>query len=443
MRIISRKKGRARNSAEHCVNSDINKLAIYEVFIRNHSESGDFSGLIDDLDRIQAMGIDVIWLMPIHPIGVVGRKGTMGSPYAVRDNRAVNREYGTLDDFLRLIHEIHSRGMKCMMDAVLHHTSRDSVLLESHPEFFRKNDKGEFINRVADWSDVYDLNYANSDLWDMQIGNLKFWVQMGVDGFRCDVASLVPIEFWESAVEKLRTVKRDLIWLAETLTPQFLEEARRLGIEAQDDVTMRRVFHITYDYDLFPIYESYLDGNATLDDLVDALNRQNRMCADDHYKLRFVENHDLKRARKRIKDIAYLRMWTAFQFFLKGPILIHGGQETSDTHAPSLFDKDPVQWNRIDEGMTAYLKRMVEIKKIYVPTRCDTEISMSRGSLIVRHRGIGRELIGVFNLGKKSRDVDLGIDDKIYTDMISDEIIEVKRGEIRLKEMPLILSIQD
>jgi glycosidase len=425
------------------MHTDINKLAIYEVFIRNHSETGDFAGVIGDLDRIQAMGIDVVWLMPIHPIGAVGRKGKLGSPYAVRDYRAVNSEYGTMDDFLRLVHEIHIRDMKCMIDAVLHHTSRDSVLLETHPEFFYNNNKGEFINRITGWSDVYDLNYANENLWDVQIDNLKFWAQMGVDGFRCDVAALVPIAFWERTVEELREINRDLIWLAETLTPQFLDEARSLGIEAQEDETMCRAFDITYDYDLSPVYASYLEGRSAIDEMVQALIRQNEIFGNDRAKLRFVENHDLLRARQRLSDPVDLKMWTAFQCFLQGPLLLYAGQETFDMRAPNLFDKDSLRWDRIDQDMAGYLKRMVEIKKIYMPARCDTEISSSGGALIIKHKGVERELIGLFNFEKKSGNIDLGIEDKIHTDLISNEIIEIKNGEIHLREMPLILFIQD
>jgi glycosidase len=422
--------------------ADVSKLAIYEVYLRNHTPFGRFVELIEDLDRIQAMGIDVIWLMPIHPIGIEGRKGGLGSPYAVQDYRAVNPECGTLDDFLRLINEIHVRGMKCIMDAVLHHTSRDSVLLQSHPEFFHKNDKGEITNRIAGWSDVCDLNYANKELWDVQINNLKFWVQMGVDGFRCDVASLVPIEFWERAAGELKTINRDLIWLAETLTPQFLEEARRMGIEAQDDDTMYRAFDITYDYDVFPVYESYVEGRTTLDDFVDALVRQNDMYGEQRAKLRFVENHDCMRVRKRFIDPLDLKMWTAFILFLKGPVLIYAGQETCDTHTPSLFDKDPVSWDQQDDEMAAYLRRMVAIKRIYMPARCDSEITGSGGTVIIRHRGIESELIGVFNIEKKSGRVDLGIDDRIYTDLCSDEIVEVTEGAMRIEDSPIIIFVQ-
>jgi glycosidase len=421
---------------------DISKLAIYEVYLRNHSKSGTFADLIEDLDRIQAMGIDMIWLMPIHPIGSVGRKGSLGSPYAVKDHRAVNPEYGTMDGFLQLLHEIHNRDMKCMLDVVFHHTSKDSTLLQSHPEYFHKNDKGEFVNRIAGWSDVHDLNYANKDLWDVQIDNLKFWTQMGVDGFRCDVASMVPIDFWQCAVDELKTINRDLIWLAETLTPQFLQEVQRKGIEAHDDEAMYRAFDITYDYDAFAVFASYTEGNATLDEFVDALIRQNDKYDEQQAKLRFVENHDCMRVRKRFSDPLDVKMWTAFIFFLKGPILIYAGQETCDTHTPSLFEKDPVQWEQMDDEMAAYLRRMVAVKKIYMPARCKTEILKAGSAVMIRHKGIDRELIGIFNIEKKSGSVDLGIEDKIYTDLNSDEIVEVKEGAIQIEDAPIIIFVQ-
>ena len=171
---------------------------IYSVFVRNHTKEGTFRALIPDLDRIRSLGTDIIWLMPIHPIGEMNRKGTLGSPYANRDYRSINPEYGTPDDFRALADAVHARGMRIMIDVVYNHTSPDSVLWNEHPEFFYKKPDGRPGNHVGEWTDVIDLEYSNMELWDYQIETLKRWAGI-VDGFRCDVASLVPVEFWKRA----------------------------------------------------------------------------------------------------------------------------------------------------------------------------------------------------------------------------------------------------
>lgn len=142
---------------------------MYSVFVRNHTPEGTFQALERDLDRIAALGTDIIWLLPIHPIGEVSRKGTLGSPYAIRDYRGVNPEYGTLGDLMHLVAQIHERGMKCIIDVVYNHTSPDSVLAAGHPEFFLRDELGRPTRRVAEWSDIVDLDYRNLDLWKYQI----------------------------------------------------------------------------------------------------------------------------------------------------------------------------------------------------------------------------------------------------------------------------------
>ena len=156
---------------------------IYSIFVRNHTQEGTFEGVRRDLPRIRELGADVIWLLPVHPIGEKARKGVLGSPYAIRDYRGVNPEYGTLDDFRRLVDEAHRLGMKCIIDVVYNHTSPDSVLAEEHPEWFYHKEDGAFGNRVGDWSDIIDLDYKNRGLWAYQIETLKYWASM-VDGFR-------------------------------------------------------------------------------------------------------------------------------------------------------------------------------------------------------------------------------------------------------------------
>ena len=202
---------------------------IYSVYVRNHTNDGTFNAVAEDLDRIKSLGTDIIWFMPIHPIGVKNKKGSLGCPYANKDYRTTNPEYGTMDDFKSLVEKIHAKGMKCIIDVVYNHTSPDSNLSVEHPEFFYRKSDGNFGNKVGDWSDIIDLDYSNKELWQYQIDSLVMWAKI-VDGFRCDVASFVPVEFWKQAREAVAKVNPDCIWLAESVHSSFNVFSRKSGI---------------------------------------------------------------------------------------------------------------------------------------------------------------------------------------------------------------------
>lgn len=157
---------------------------MYSVYVRQYSKEGTFDKVREDLPRIRALGVDILWLLPIHPLGKKARKGPLGSPYAIQDYRAVNPEFGTLEDFRKLVEAIHALGMKCIIDVVYNHTSPDSWLARHHPEWFYRKEDGSFYNRIGEWPDIIDLDYAQPGLWDYQIETLKQWAAI-VDGFRC------------------------------------------------------------------------------------------------------------------------------------------------------------------------------------------------------------------------------------------------------------------
>ena len=267
---------------------------IYSVFVRNHTPEGTFRALEGDLDRLRALGTDIVWLMPIHPIGKEGRKGTLGSPYAIRDYRGINPEYGTMEDFRHLVDAIHDRGMKCIIDVVYNHTSPDSVLAHTHPEWFFHDEQGRPSRHVADWWDVVDLDYGNRELWRYQIDTLKMWAEM-VDGFRCDVASSVPLDFWTAARQEVETVRPGCIWLAESVHGLHVLGLRKMGAYCATDTELYRAFDMTYDYDIWPWFEGCLTGRNTLQQYIDMLNYQELTYPSGFIKMRCGENHDTPR----------------------------------------------------------------------------------------------------------------------------------------------------
>jgi len=182
--------------------------AIYEVNLRQYTEEGTIKAFEKHLPRLKELGADILWLMPIHPIGEKNRKGTLGSYYSVQDYKAVNPEFGTLEEFKSLVKMIHKMGMYVIIDWVANHTAWDNQWIEENPEFYLKDSLGNIIPPNPDWTDVADLNFENKELWKEMIDALKFWVEeCDIDGYRCDVAGMVPIEFWIEARTELEKVK--------------------------------------------------------------------------------------------------------------------------------------------------------------------------------------------------------------------------------------------
>lgn len=413
---------------------------MYQIFVRNFSEEGTFAAVKEQLGRIKALGVDIIWFMPIHPIGKEKRKGSLGSPYAISDYRAVNPEFGTLDDFRELVEAIHAHGMRCIIDVVYNHTSPDSVLRHEHPEWFYHRPDGSFGNRVGDWSDIIDLDYSHKELWDYQAETLKYWVEL-VDGFRCDVAPLIPLKFWQYARWEVRTVRPDCIWLSESIEPGFILHMRDRGLTALSDSEIFQAFDLSYDYDCYNAFTSYIDGSGTLSDYAKALNMQEYIYPDNYVKLRFLENHDQTRAHFLIPDIQSLQSWTAFLFFQKGMTLIYNGQEFAASHLPSLFDKDTIDMKPVEADLSCLISRLSEMKKEALLTDSTYQVkAVSESILVATHSRNESKLVGIFPLKCVSAFVRVPLNDGVYTNLIDGSKTEVFRGGVQCFGKPVILK---
>lgn len=414
-------------------------MVMYSVFVRNFSEEGTFRQVQNELERIKALGVDIIWLMPIHPIGEKARKGTLGSPYAIRDYRAIDPALGTMDDFKALVDAIHALGMRCIIDVVYNHTSPDSWMAEHHPEWFYHKPDGSFGNRIGDWTDVIDLDYSNPGLWDYQIETLKMWAGI-VDGFRCDVAPLIPLEFWLRARREVEAVRPGCLWLSESTEPEFVAWNRARGVPCLSDSEIFQAFDVSYEYDIFTYYKDYLTGKIPLSEYAAAINRQESIYPENFVKLRFLENHDRARAKLMTGDERSLRNWTAFLYFQKGMTLLYAGQEREDAHRPSLFEKDIVNWTGKD--ISPLLRRLYEIKKDPLFTDSAYEVkAMPRDVLLAEHSRGGRRMLGVFSLRGESAFVSVNVPDGIYRNLIDGASVEIYEGMLRTDGEPIIAEI--
>jgi glycosidase len=424
--------------------ADLRNLVMYSVFVRQHSPEGTFAALEADLPRIRALGVDLVWLLPIHPIGAVNRKGTLGSPYSIRDYRGVNPEYGTLDDVARLVRTAHGLGLKVMLDVVYNHTAHDSRLVAEHPEFFHQDDAGRPVTTVPDWSDVIDLRHGHPGLTEELIATLEDWARLGVDGFRCDVASLVPAAFWREARARLARVKPGVIWLAENVHALWVAERREAGLPACSDAELFDAgFDLEYDYDIWSLWQRVVRGEVPVRRYLEMLRFQDCIYPATFVKMRCVENHDQPRIMELAASPAQARAWTAFAAFNRGAFLIYAGQEAAADHRPSLFEADKVAWNGYP--LSPFITRLAALKR--EPAVHDGRFVLAGDEPAIVAAWVAASgdetLVGVFNVGAAAAGVAVPIQvpDGTYEDLLSDRPVTVTGGAIAMPAVAAILRV--
>ena len=333
---------------------------IYEIYPRAFSPQGNLNAITARLDGLKDLGVTILWLMPIHPIGQEKKKGTIGSPYAVRDYYAINPDYGTADDLKRLVREAHARGLKVIIDIVANHTSWDSVLMKK-PQFYKRDDKGN-ITYPYDWYDIAALNYSNQELRRYMTDMLKYWIrEFDLDGFRCDVAAELPTDFWENARRELERVKPDIVMLAEAHKAELMVSA----------------FDLDYSWPLHSALTQVLQGRARASTLREEWEKEVKEWPRGALHMRFSDNHDERRAIARFGEQAALAA-SAFVFTLDGVPMIYNGMEVGDTTesgAPALFEKLPIFWS--------IAERRPEFPRFYkqIMTLRRSSTALRRGSL--------------------------------------------------------------
>ncbi len=302
---------------------------VYELNVRQFSPSGTFKAVEQRLAALRDLGAGIIWLMPIHPIGEKNRKGTLGSPYSVKDYFSVNPQYGTMKDFKSLVDKIHEFGMYVILDWVANHTAWDNPLLKAHPDWFTRDAAGNFVAPVADWHDVVDLNYQNKALRRYMIKAMKYWVaEADVDGFRCDVAEMVPLDFWRQARAALDSLK-PVFMLAEGEKPQ-----------------LHKAFDMTYSWKMFYTFNDIAQGKKSARRLDKLLAEEKKYYPADAFRMRFTSNHDenawngtvFERLDGAVKTFAVLTVT------LPGKPMIYNGQEAGMDKRLKFFERDPIEW---------------------------------------------------------------------------------------------------
>ncbi len=350
----------------------------YEVFVRNYPPNGTIKSVLEDLDRLSRLGVKVIWLMPIHPIGIEKRKGKDGCPYSVKNYYEVDPNIGTVKDLKELVSSAHSKGMKVIIDVVLNHSAWDNPLRKEHPEFYKPPERA-FAPR-AGWSDVIDFDYSNPELRDFMAEMLTFWIrETDIDGFRADVAELIPASFWKQAFEKVKSVKKSLVLLAEGDKP-FLYDAG---------------FNTIYDWGFRKIVERASEYSWNPDDFIFYEKSFKYRTPRNSRRILFLENHDMERASS-VFDKSVIKTAGILRYFLDNFPLIYNGEEYGITRRPDLFNIDPIDFSAGSEEMMSFYVELAGLRREV--SRNKTELIGSLGGLLVVERG---DFVCAVNLGRE------------------------------------------
>jgi glycosidase len=324
----------------------IHSSNIYEVNLRQYTPEGSFAAFSREIPRLKDMGIEILWLMPITPISREKRQGSLGSYYACSDYTAVNPEFGDLDDFKRLVGTAHGLGLKVIIDWVANHTGWDHRWTREHPDFYCRNSEGNFFDAHG-WVDVIDLNYDNKGLQEAMIEAMEFWVrECAIDGFRCDMAMLVPLDFWRSARTKLDTVKK-LFWLAEC-----------------EEIAYHEVFDTTYTWKFLHRMEAVWRKEFGIEGLDEVLQYYHSMFPPEAIRTYFTSNHD----ENSHSGSEYERLGDAAKTFAvlcctwNGIPMIYSGQELPNYKRLKFFDKDPIEWTG-QYALHDFYKTLLNLRK--------------------------------------------------------------------------------
>jgi glycosidase len=323
-------------------------IVLYEINLRQYTEEGTIQAFEEHLPRLQELGVDVLWFMPVHPIGEENRKGELGSYYSVKDFKDINPEFGTLDDFKNMMNRAHEMGFYIMLDWVPNHTAWDNPLASEHPEYYMKDSTGSFIPPIGtDWTDVIQLDWTQEGLHDYMIEALSFWVELGVDGFRVDHPHKTPKEFWERARLALDEIKPVLMLAENEGQTYFLEKG----------------FDMNYAWELHHIMNEVAQGKKNANAISKYFKKEENMFPSNVYRMRFLSNHDENSWAGTIEE----RMGDAheafavFMFTMTGTPLIYNGQEECLSKRLEFFERDPIEWGECE--LTGFYKSLITLKK--------------------------------------------------------------------------------
>lgn len=321
---------------------------LYQINTRQFTPEGTFAAAQKQLPRLKALGVDILWLMPIHPIGEKNRKGPLGSPYSIRDYFGVNAEFGSMEDLKAFVDAAHDQGMYVILDWVANHSAWDNPIVAEHPDWYERDWKGDFRPTPwFDWSDIIDFDYSKPAMRRYMTEAMKFWVrEAGIDGYRADVAGAVPVDFWENARAELDAIK-PVFMLAEWEYPEL----------------HRRAFDASYAWKLTEAMHAVAKGRGDTNALAGYFSWHESAWPREAYKMAYTSNHDTNSWEGTDQEIygAALPAMTALTFAADTVPLIYNGQEAGNPKRLKFFERDPIVWR--DHPNAAMYRKLIAWKK--------------------------------------------------------------------------------
>jgi alpha-amylase len=375
---------------------------IYEVNVRQYTQEGTFKAFEKHLDRLKAMGVQTLWFMPIHPISLKDRKGTLGSYYAIADFSAVNPEFGNMEDWRQLVKAIHSRGMKVIIDWVGNHTGADHAWVVNHPDYFKRDSTGK-PTYSYDWIDTRNLNYDSGELQDSMIAIMKMWVRdADIDGYRCDAAGELPDEFWAACISELKKIK-NVFMLAEADKPSL----HNVGFDA------------TYGSDFFAKAKQVAKGERPLIALDSILNRNDTTFPANALRLHFTSNHDENSWNKADYETMPGAIHAPFavltQTLIRSIPLIYSGQEEPVLRAIQFFEKDQIEFGKF--ARAPFYKTLLDLRRRNEALAANASFTKvhagnTKGIFAFVREKKGKRVLVILNLSGKEQKIN--IEDKSF-----------------------------
>lgn len=397
-------------------------MVLYEINVRQFSEEGTFAGVEKALPQLKELGVNVLWFMPVYPIGELNRKGELGSYYSIKDYMGVNPEFGTVDELKALVAKAHEMGFHVILDWVGNHSAWDNHLAKDFPEWYEKDSVGNFVSPF-DWTDVIQFNYTAMPLWDYMIGAMKYWVEeVGFDGYRCDFPGLIPEEFWYRARTELSAIK-PVLMLAEDEDHSYLLE---------------RAFDMNYAWAHHHLMNAVAEGlrrPATLDSL---MQYEMKRYSPDIYRLRFLTNHDENSWNGTIDEKLgdAQKAFAVYLFTIPGVPLLYNGQESDLDKRLKFFERDPIDWK--DTDLRELYTKLVHLRTSHPALRHGIEggsfVTLKtnrKNAYAYRRIKDGSEVLTILNFSKKPAHVILkdGETSGIYKDLFTGNDVEITQGK--------------
>ncbi len=407
---------------------EVKKANIYEVNIRQYTDEGTIKAFEKHLPRLKEMGVDILWLMPVFPVGEVNRKGTLGSYYAVKDYKDINPEFGTIQDLKDLVAEAHKLGMFVILDWVANHSAWDNVWEEEHPEFYEKDSEGNLVSPF-DWTDVISFDYNNPAMRDSMANALMFWInEADVDGYRCDVAGMVPTDFWNNARQKMDSIK-----------PVFMlaEDEDNVGL-------LDTAFNMNYGWKLHKLLNAIAKGEKISNDIWDYLNWNDSVYPANAQRMYFTTNHDENSwngtTKERMGDAT--EVMAVLTYTLPGMPLIYSGQEAGLSKRLEFFEKDTINWDNLD--VADFYKTMNALKRnnkaLWNCDDCSMIIRLGGGVnphvfAFIREKD-GDAVVGVLNLSAEDQTF------TISNEEVAGKFTNVFTGETVVVDKPITVDLK-